>query len=65
MAIKIICAWCGEWMGLKPCKATDAAHEKVSHSICRLCKKKVLYEAEQLLNQTTHNHKKNEKEIVK
>ena len=58
MAIKIICAWCGEWMGLKPSNTDHGIHEPVSHSICRICKKKVLDEAEQFLNQTTNNYEK-------
>ena len=67
MAIKVICAWCGEWMGLKPSNGDLATHEPVSHSICCTCKKKVLDETEQFLNQTTDNHNKksDRKEIVK
>lgn len=53
MAIKIICAWCGEWMGLKPSDTDNGICEPLSHSICHLCRKKVLSEADQFLDHTT------------
>jgi len=59
MAIKVICAWCGQWMGLKPSKISDGKSELVSHSICLTCKKKVMNETKQYLKQTTANHEKN------
>ena len=59
MAIKVICAWCGQWMGLKPSKNHDGKSELVSHSICLTCKKKVMNETEQYLKQTTAIHEKN------
>lgn len=55
MAMKVICAWCGQWMGLKPSKNHDDKAELISHSICLTCKKKVLDEMKQELEQTTVN----------
>jgi hypothetical protein len=58
MAMKVICAWCGQWMGLKPSNTNYEIPDSVSHSICLTCKKKVLDETEQYLKQTTVIHKK-------
>ena len=59
MPIKVICAWCGQWMGLKPSNTSCGIPEPVSHSICLTCKKKVLDETEQYLKQTTVIQEKN------
>ena len=59
MAIKVKCAWCGLWIGLKPSNNSCGIPEPVSHSICLTCKKKVLDETEQYLKQTTALHEKN------
>jgi hypothetical protein len=58
MTIKIKCAWCGAWMGLKPSNTDHGGSELVSHSICHACKKKVLDDAEEFLNRTTNNIEK-------
>jgi hypothetical protein len=62
MAIKVICAWCGEWMGLKPSGKKDGDSGLVSYSICLICKKKVMKETEQYLKETTANHENNLRE---
>ena len=66
MAIKIICAWCGQWMGLKPAYTDCSQPEPVTHSICLTCKKMVLNDAQEYLKQTSQNNEKAfRKEIVK
>ena len=66
MAIKIICAWCGQWMGLKPDYTDCNQPESVTHSICLTCKKMVLNDAQEYLKQTSQNNEKAfKKEIVK
>ena len=65
MAIKIICAWCGQWMGLKPGTTDCSPPEPVTHSICLSCKMKVLNDAQEYLKQKSKNHEKEfRKEIV-
>ena len=59
MVIKVICAWCGQWMGLKPSGKCSESSGAVSHSICLTCKKKVMNETEQYLKQTTAILEKN------
>ena len=59
MAIKVIFACCGQWMGIKPSNTGSTTPEPVSHSICLTCKKKVLDETEQYLKQTIAIHEKN------
>jgi hypothetical protein len=66
MAIKILCAWCSQWMGSKPDYADCSQPESVTHSICLTCKEKVLNDAQEYLKQTSQNNEKAfRKEIVK
>ena len=66
MAIKIICAWCRQWLGLKPGTTNFSQPEPVTHSICLTCKKMVLNDAQEYLKQTSQNNEKAfRKEIVK
>ena len=50
MTLKVICAWCGDYLGLKPANCDHLKYGAVSHSICCACQEKVLLEAAQLLN---------------
>ncbi len=58
MAMKVICAWCGQWMAQKSSDNNAGESELVSHSICPPCKKKVLDEIKQYSKQTTTIHEK-------
>jgi hypothetical protein len=44
--LKIVCAWCGKFMGIKK---VENATLPVSHSICCKCKEKLLAEADEAL----------------
>ena len=46
MFLKIVCGWCGKFMGVK--KAENPTLP-VSHSICCKCKEKLLAEADEAL----------------
>jgi hypothetical protein len=51
--LKIVCAWCGRFMGIK--RAEDATLP-ISHSICCECKRKLEQETETLLQETKTIH---------
>ena len=46
MFLKIVCGWCGRFMGIKK---VENATLPVSHSICCKCKEKLLAEADEAL----------------
>ena len=46
MYLKVICAWCGKFMGIKECEGSNEGRMLISHSICPNCKRKVMEEAE-------------------
>ena len=46
MFLKIVCAWCGRFMGVKK---AESATLPVTHSICCKCKERLLAEADQAL----------------
>ena len=50
MFLKIVCAWCGRFMGTKE---VDHAPLPISHSICCECKRKLEEESKSLLHETT------------
>jgi hypothetical protein len=52
--IKIICAWCGKFMGIKE---AEKASLLISHAICCECSQKMLKEVEERLelNQRIQN----------
>ena len=50
MFLKIVCGWCGKYMGIKK---VENATLPVSHSICCECKRKLEEEVETLLHETT------------
>ena len=54
MFIKIICAWCGRYMGIKE---AEKALLPISHAICCNCSQKLLEEVESRLelNQRIQN----------
>ena len=49
MLLKIVCAWCGRFMGIKE---ADNATLPISHSICCECKRKLEEETEAFLHGT-------------
>jgi hypothetical protein len=57
MYLKVVCAWCGKFLGIKPGGAPAMARLPVSHGICCKCKDRLLAEADQALRQYHENHK--------
>lgn len=53
MYLKVVCAWCGKFMGIKKCEESSEGRMLISHSICPDCKRKVMEEAEEVLPQNT------------
>ena len=46
MYLKVVCAWCGNFLGIKQ---VENATLPVSHSICCKCKEKLLAESEEAI----------------
>jgi hypothetical protein len=61
MFIKVVCAWCGCYMGIKKLNTNDGAGPSVSHGICPECIPKATVEMEKTafrimkLNQNKEN----------
>ena len=55
MYLKVICAWCGKFLGTKSAGTAEEQRFRISHGICSECKTKVLEEAEETLNQHQQN----------
>jgi len=53
MYLKVVCAWCGKFLGIKPGGAPAMARPPVTHGICCECKRKLEEETETLLHETT------------
>ena len=51
MYLKVICAWCGKFIGIKECKGSAVNTLPISHSICPACSRKLEEEMEELLRQ--------------
>jgi hypothetical protein len=64
MYLKVICAWCGRFMGVKEVENTDKPILPITHSICPECRQKLEEEAEQLL-QRTPKSKQERRSIMK
>ena len=47
MYIKVICAWCGKFLGIKPAGISGEPRLPISHGICCQCRIKLLKEAEE------------------
>ena len=53
MFLKIVCAWCGRFMGIKKVENVTLP---VSHSICCKCKERLLAEADEALQRYHETH---------
>jgi DNA-directed RNA polymerase subunit RPC12/RpoP len=51
MPLKIICAWCGKYLGEKEASDTNKSTHCITHSICPDCKEKVMLELEEIPSQ--------------
>ena len=51
MYLKVVCAWCGKFLGIKPSEATGIPRLPVTHGICCKCKERLLAEADQAIQQ--------------
>lgn len=49
MYLKVVCAWCGKFLGIKPAETTGMPRLPVTHGICCKCKDKLLAEADEAL----------------
>jgi len=49
MYLKVVCGWCGKFLGIKPAETTSVPRLTVTHGICRKCKDKLLAEADEAL----------------
>lgn len=41
MYLKVVCAWCGKFMGIKECEGSNEGHMLISHSMCPDCRRKL------------------------
>lgn len=57
MPLKIICSWCGKYMGTKDAEGLSDEAPRISHSICTECRERVLKETEELLINNPNNRK--------
>jgi hypothetical protein len=55
MYLKVVCAWCGKFLGIKSTGYPGMAGLPVTHGICCKCKQKVLAEADEALQQYHEN----------
>ena len=39
---RIVCAWCGCWLGNKVCEFHEPGGNSVTHTVCSACRRKVL-----------------------
>ena len=53
MYLKVVCAWCGKLIGVKHYKDCEEDTGTISHSICPVCKRKVLMDIEKPISQHT------------
>ena len=53
MYLKVICSWCGKFMGIKECEGSNEGRMLISHSICPHCKRKVSEEIDKVVPQNT------------
>jgi hypothetical protein len=53
--LKVICAWCGKFLGIKSASTPGTPSLPISHGICCKCKQKALAEAEEALQQNHEN----------
>jgi len=49
MFLKIVCAWCGRFLGIKDAGCPGIRKLPVTHGICCKCKEKLLAEADEAL----------------
>ena len=57
MYLKIVCAWCGKFLGIKSSEPTGIPRLPVTHGICCKCKEKLLAEADEALHHYHETHK--------
>jgi hypothetical protein len=57
MYLKVVCAWCGKFLGIKSAGVPGIPKLSVTHGICCKCKEKALAEADEALQQYRENHK--------
>ena len=57
MYLKVICAWCGKFMGIKECEGSNEGRMPISHSICPDCRRKVSEEIDEVVPENTKPEK--------
>ncbi len=57
MYLRIQCAWCGMFMGIKECEGSIDKAYKISHGICPECKARVEMELKDLFKTTSEKCK--------
>jgi hypothetical protein len=53
--LKVICAWCGKFIGIKPAGISGIPRLPVTHGICCKCKEKLLAQADESLQRYHEN----------
>ena len=51
MKIEVRCAWCKAYLGSKECKCTNVGDSRITHSIFKDCREKLLEEMEEPMAQ--------------
>jgi len=51
MFLKIVCAWCGRFLGVKEAVGPQRPQLSITHTICCQCKRKLEEETEMILHQ--------------
>jgi hypothetical protein len=62
--LKVICAWCGKFLGIKSADVPGIPRLSVTHGICCKCKQKALAEADEALQQNHENDSSVRKEAI-
>lgn len=47
MKLEIVCSWCGAKIGEKECNVFNESLPRITHSICKKCRTKVLDDVKQ------------------
>jgi hypothetical protein len=58
--LKVVCAWCGKFMGIKSADIPGIPRLPITHGICCKCKDKLLAEADEVIGQH-QNHQNRQK----